>query len=114
MVIKNMNWVDVENGFIDRNIFSDEEIYRMELEQVFARSWLFVGHESQIPNPGDFTQTTMGEDPVIVTRAQDMSVHVLLNSCRHRGNAVTRANLGNCTSLHVLVPRLDVRPEGRA
>jgi phenylpropionate dioxygenase-like ring-hydroxylating dioxygenase large terminal subunit len=98
MVIKNMNWVDVENGFIDRNIFTDEEIYRMELEQVFARSWLFVGHESMIPNPGDFTTTTMGEDPVIVTRAADMSITVLLNSCRHRGNAVTRANIGNCSS----------------
>ncbi|MGE0059135.1 MAG: SRPBCC family protein [Dehalococcoidia bacterium] len=98
MVIKNMNWVDVENGYIDRNIFFDEEIYRQELEQVFARSWLFVGHESMIPNPGDFTMTTMGEDPVIVTRASDMTVHVLLNSCRHRGNAVTRANIGNCSS----------------
>lgn len=98
MVIKNVNWVDVENGFIDRNIFTDEEIYQQELEQVFARSWLFVGHESQIPNAGDFVTTTMGEDPVIVARAPDMSIHVLLNSCRHRGNAVTRANLGNCSS----------------
>ncbi|MPY81668.1 MAG: Rieske 2Fe-2S domain-containing protein, partial [Actinophytocola sp.] len=67
----------------------------MELEQVFARSWLFVGHESQIPNPGDFTQTTMGEDPVIVTRAQDMSIQVLLNSCRHRGAKVCLTDRGN-------------------
>jgi len=98
MVIKNMNWIDTKNGFIDRSIFVDEEIYQQEMEQVFARSWLFVGHESQIPNAGDFIQTTMGEDPVVVTRAADRSIHVLLNSCRHRGNSVTRANLGNCTS----------------
>ncbi len=98
MVIKGMNWVDVENGLIDRNIFYDQELYERELEQVFARSWLFVGHESQIPNEGDFVTTTMGEEPVIVTRAPDQSIHVLLNSCRHRGNAVTRANLGNCNS----------------
>ena len=98
MVIKGMNWVDVENGLIDRNVFFDQELYERELEQVFARSWLFVGHESQIPEVGDFVTTTMGEEPVIVTRAPDQTINVLLNSCRHRGNAVTRANLGNCTS----------------
>ena len=41
-------------GFISREIFVNEEIYRQEQEQVFARAWLFIGHESQIPGPGDF------------------------------------------------------------
>ena len=46
--------VDLKAGRISREIFVNEEIYREELERLFARAWLFVGHESQIPKPGDF------------------------------------------------------------
>lgn len=98
MAISSQQWVDTETGLIDRSIFFDQELYQQELEQVFARSWLFVGHESQIPNPGDFITNTMGEDPVVVTRDRQGKLNVLLNSCRHRGNAVTRADLGNASN----------------
>ena len=54
--------VDVSTGQISREIFVNEEIYREELERLFARAWLFVGHESQIPNPGDFAVSGMGEE----------------------------------------------------
>ena len=98
MVLSTGRWIDLESGQVDRAIFADEELYRRELEQVFLRSWLFVGHESQLPAPGDFVTTTMGEDRVIVTRTQEGGLAVLLNSCRHRGNAVMRANLGHADS----------------
>ncbi len=49
-----LGMVDSEKGLIDRRIFSDQGIYEMELEQVFARAWNFMCHDSQIPNPGDF------------------------------------------------------------
>src|SRR5579871_1231104 len=87
--------VDKENGLVSREIFLNPEIYQQELEQIFARSWLFVGHESQIPNPGDYVLGRMGEESVIVVRDQQRQVHVFLNSCRHRGNRVCRYDEGN-------------------
>src|SRR5437762_9246241 len=90
--------VDLEKGTVDRRIFSDAEIYQLELEQIFARAWNFMAHESQIPNPGDFFQTYIGEDRVIVVRDKDGGLNALLNTCRHRGNAVCRAEEGHATS----------------
>ena len=87
--------VDPARGRVDRRIFSDPEIYGLELERVFGRSWVFLGHESQIPNPGDFVNTWIGEDPILLTRDRQGGVNALLNSCRHRGNGVERANVGN-------------------
>ncbi|MGE0687724.1 MAG: SRPBCC family protein [Dehalococcoidia bacterium] len=93
-----MSWVDTKNGVVDRKIFFDLEIYQLEMERVFARAWLFMCHESQIPNPGDFFLNFMGEDRVIVVRNNEGGISVLVNSCRHRGNAVCRAEEGHASS----------------
>lgn len=81
-------------GAIDRRIFWDPHIYERELERIFARAWLFVAHESQIAEPGAFLTTYMGEDSVIVARADGGSINVFLNSCPHRGNRVCFADSG--------------------
>lgn len=77
-------------GVVDRRIFSDHQVYKKELETVFSRAWLFIGHESQIPNPGDFFTSRMGEESVILVRDKAGEIHVFLNSCRHRGMKVCR------------------------
>ena len=90
--------VDAERGSISRRIFIEPEIYEKELQQIFARCWLFLCHDSQIPRPGDFFTTYMGEDPVLVVRDSDGEVHAFLNVCRHRGNRLCRADRGNAAS----------------
>ena len=87
--------VDADNGLVSRRIFIEPEIYEQELERIFARCWLFLCHDSQIPHPGDFFSTYMGEDPVLVVRDSAGKVHAFLNVCRHRGNRVCRADAGN-------------------
>lgn len=86
--------VDVDAGLVSARIFVDEDIYQQELERIFARSWLFVAHESEVPRPGTFVTRSMGEDPVIVWRGADGQVRVLLNVCRHRGRRVCGEDLG--------------------
>src|SRR5262249_991731 len=87
--------IDVDRGIVSREIFVSEEIYRQELDRVFARSWLFLGHESQIPRPGDYFVSSRGEESVILCRDRDRRVRVFLNSCRHRGMKVCRYDEGN-------------------
>ena len=87
--------VDVENATASRQIFCDPGIWRMELQRIFTRTWLFVGHTSEIPNPGDYVTRLMGNDPVILVRDAGREIRVLHNSCTHRGSLVCRATSGN-------------------
>jgi len=91
--------VDIAHGLISRRIFVDEDIYRAELEKVFPRAWLFLGHESQLPNPGDFITTYMGQDPVLVWRDSRSRIGAFLNSCRHRGVKLCRTDRGNANAV---------------
>ncbi len=84
-----------EKGLASRLIYVSPEIYELELERIFPKSWLFLGHTSQLTQPGDFLTTKMGEDPVIVVRGRDGKIRALLNSCRHRGMRVCRSDEGN-------------------
>lgn len=87
--------IRLDEGLISRRIFFDPEIYRAELKNVFARCWLYLAHESEIPNPGDYTTNYMGEDPVLIWRGMDGEIRAFLNSCRHRGMRVCRTDAGN-------------------
>jgi phenylpropionate dioxygenase-like ring-hydroxylating dioxygenase large terminal subunit len=82
---------------IRREAWSSPEIYELEMKGIFGKSWLFLGHESQIPEFGDFVQAYMGETPIILSRGPEGRVYANVNSCSHRGLPVCRADRGNTT-----------------
>ncbi|WP_109477564.1 aromatic ring-hydroxylating dioxygenase subunit alpha [Paraburkholderia sp. C35] len=90
--------LDLEKGRLSRRVYWDHQIYEQELEKIFARSWLFLGHESQVPKAGDYLTTYMAEDNVIVVRQKDGTIKAFLNTCPHRGNKLNFTDAGSARS----------------
>ena len=91
----NGSWVDAATGTVDREAFVGEDVYLLELDRIFHRLWIFLAHDTEIPETGDYVVRTMGRVPVIVVRGTGGEVRVLLNSCRHRGTKLCRGEAGN-------------------
>ncbi|PYN51983.1 MAG: hypothetical protein DME00_00715 [Candidatus Rokuibacteriota bacterium] len=87
----------VQPNRVHRAVYTDPEIFELEMDRIFGRAWLILGHESQVRSPGDFFTTRMGREPVIVTRHRDGAVHVLVNRCAHRGARVCEAPAGTAS-----------------
>jgi phenylpropionate dioxygenase-like ring-hydroxylating dioxygenase large terminal subunit len=86
---------DLNQGLFPLRVFNNREIHDLELRRIFARSWVYIGHESEIPERGDYATRYIGEDPFIFIRGDDGIVRVLFNSCRHRAAQVCRTEAGN-------------------
>jgi len=80
---------------VHRDVYVDQEIFDLEMEHLFANTWIFVGHDSQVPNAGDYYGTTIGKQPVLMVRHTDGLVHVLYNRCPHKGTRITIDTCGN-------------------
>jgi phenylpropionate dioxygenase-like ring-hydroxylating dioxygenase large terminal subunit len=87
--------VDLDMREVKMRALSDHEIYDLEMEKIFSRTWILLGHESEIPKVGDFMVRQMGADQVIITRSSADTVSVLLNVCPHRGMRVCTTDSGN-------------------
>lgn len=86
---------DLKKGLFSARLFNNRAIHDLELRRIFAKSWVFIGHETEIPNRGDFVTRNIGEDPFIMVRDDKGRIQVLLNACRHRGAQVCRVQAGN-------------------
>ena len=76
-------------------VFTDPDLFELELQHVFERTWSFLGHESQLPKPNDYISTHIGRVPVLVMRDGKGQVGAFLNACRHKGTLLTRMESGN-------------------
>jgi phenylpropionate dioxygenase-like ring-hydroxylating dioxygenase large terminal subunit len=85
----------VQPDRVHRSVYADPAIFDLEMERVFGRAWLVLGHTSQVPNPGDYFTTRMGREPVIVVLNSSREVSVLINRCMHRGSMVCAEGRGN-------------------
>lgn len=99
---KVVDLVNVNTREVQMRALSDPELYELEMERIFGKIWVFLGHESEIPNSGDFVTRDMGSDSVLVTRDKSGEVHVLLNLCTHRGMRVSTLDAGN-TQIHTCI-----------
>ena len=95
MTLRVSELVNGDASLVSRRCWSDQYVYELEKKGIFGKSWLFLGHESQIKNPGDFVQAFMCETPIILSRGEDGRVCATVNSCTHRGLPVCRADHGN-------------------
>ena len=91
----------VEQGYfrVDRATMVDESVFEAEKRAVFDHCWLYVGHESEVPNPGDYLSREVAGRPLIFWRGTDDVVRVYLNACRHRGAVLCRVPEGNARGL---------------
>ena len=87
---------------VDTRIYSDPFVFDEEMRRIYENTWIYVGHVSELENTGDYKTTQIGLNPVILSRAEDGNIHVLLNQCRHRGNAVCREFNGNVKKIRLI------------
>jgi phenylpropionate dioxygenase-like ring-hydroxylating dioxygenase large terminal subunit len=85
----------VQDDRIHASLYTDPRVFEDEMERIFHRGWVFVGHESEIPAPGDYLTRHIGREPVIMVRGKDGVVGVLVNRCMHRGTLVCAAERGS-------------------
>ena len=105
-------FIDIENREVSVAALHDHDLYELELERIFAKAWLMIGHDTEIPNVGDYVVRLMGEDQVIVARAADGQVHVSLNVCPHRAMHVCLADSGNARVHKCIYHGWAFRPDG--
>ncbi len=85
----------IEPDRVHRDVYTDAEIFRLEMERLWSRTWVYAGHASQVPKPGDFITLDVAAQPLIMVRHTDDTIRVLYNRCAHKGTKVVYDFAGN-------------------
>ena len=88
----------VRDDAVHRDLYTNEEIFDLEMQHLWPTTWVYVGHDSQVPDPGDFITADIGRRPVILIRDVDGSLHLLMNRCAHKGTRLLSAPAGKLQS----------------
>ena len=93
-----LEWPKEGNSRVPYRVFADPDIYHAELDRIFlGASWQYLALADELPEPGDYKTTFLGETPIIVTRGEDGEIHAMVNRCAHRGNLVCLKERGHTT-----------------
>ncbi|HEY3772203.1 MAG TPA: aromatic ring-hydroxylating dioxygenase subunit alpha [Solirubrobacteraceae bacterium] len=98
---------------VKRTAMTSREIWRAERERIFDTCWLYIGHDSEIPEPGDYRRRQIAGRPLVFVRGRDGTVRALYNSCTHRGARVCRQDAGNATSFQCFYHAWTFSSEGK-
>ncbi len=85
----------VEPGRVHRSLYTDPDVFELELDRIFGNAWIYVGHESQIKHPGDFIATRIGTKPLLLARDGEGQIRLVHNQCAHRGVMVVASECGH-------------------
>jgi phenylpropionate dioxygenase-like ring-hydroxylating dioxygenase large terminal subunit len=89
----------VRDDAVHRDVYTSALLFDLEMERLWQTAWTYVGHDSQVPNTGDFYTACIARQPLLMIRAADGTVRVLHNRCAHKGTRIVGANSGNCGRL---------------
>src|ERR1700760_2577609 len=103
----------VRQGMIPAHVYADPEIFTAERDRLFAASWVFLAHESEIPDPGDYVVRRVLTDSFIVVRDEAKNIRVMFNMCLHRGMQVGGAERGNASHFRCPYHAWTYRNDGR-
>ena len=85
----------IGEGRVHSSVFTDESIFETELERIFYKFWVYLAHESEVAEPGDYCRKSIGRHSIVVARGTDGEIRAFFNRCRHRGTTVCRYESGN-------------------
>ena len=89
----------VRRDRVGGRLYRDPELFERELERIWYRVWVYLGHESEVPQPGDFVRRAIGLQPIVMVRGADGEVRAFYNRCRHRGNLLCQRERGHAEVL---------------
>jgi len=82
-----------------REFYVEDALHETDVERIFRRQWVFVGHSCQVKEPGEFFTVTIGTDPLIIIRGDDGIIRAMHNTCRHRGTLISLEECGTARRL---------------
>ncbi len=103
----------VRTGRVHRGLYTDPAIFELEMERIFGRAWIYVGHESQVPKPGDYLATRIARKPLLLVRQPDGSLRLIHNQCAHRAAMVVAAECGHAEEFRCCYHGWTYRTDGR-
>ena len=89
----------VRDDAVHRDVYVNPELFDLEMERLWRSAWTYVGHDSQVPDAGDFYTVEIARQPLLMLRGSDGALRVLLNRCAHKGSKIVGAPSGNCGKL---------------